>query len=232
MNARVARLRVDVPLAIHLSSVGPPLRAGAYEVIGVRAGDVVFASVPTTADGAERTWFLSAQRSNGGVMISFQERVMALAATRTMREAINLASIEDAVGAQAYAGGAVVGPPAVVGPLAIGSRVTIASPAVQSPAQIGQTFTVASIAGSGDDAMASLKDAGGVMHKWFRVTDLRPATRPAVPPTTSPSHLSLSARPGETFDELAWRYASEHKLSLADAIHHVALARPDLAASR
>ncbi len=44
--------------------------------------------------------------------------------------------------------------------------------------------------------------------------------------------LLLSARPGESFDALAQRYASERSISLRDAIRAVSLARPDLAASR
>jgi len=44
--------------------------------------------------------------------------------------------------------------------------------------------------------------------------------------------LSLSARTGETFDALALRYATEHGVSLRQAVHEVGTARPDLAAQR
>jgi hypothetical protein len=44
--------------------------------------------------------------------------------------------------------------------------------------------------------------------------------------------LSLSAHSGETFDQLAQRYALEKGVSLREAIHEVGKARPDLAAAR
>jgi hypothetical protein len=44
--------------------------------------------------------------------------------------------------------------------------------------------------------------------------------------------LSLSARPGESFDALATRYAIEKNVSLRDAVRAVAVARPELAAAR
>jgi hypothetical protein len=44
--------------------------------------------------------------------------------------------------------------------------------------------------------------------------------------------VSLSAHPGETFDQLAMRHAREKGISLRDAIHAVGVARPDLAAGR
>jgi hypothetical protein len=44
--------------------------------------------------------------------------------------------------------------------------------------------------------------------------------------------LSLSARLGESFDELAMRHATERSIPLRQAVREVAKARPDLAASR
>jgi hypothetical protein len=44
--------------------------------------------------------------------------------------------------------------------------------------------------------------------------------------------LNLSARSGESFDQLAQRYALEQGVSLRQAIHEVGKARPDLAAAR
>lgn len=44
--------------------------------------------------------------------------------------------------------------------------------------------------------------------------------------------LNLSARSGESFDQLAQRYALEKGVSLRQAIHDVGKARPDLAAAR
>jgi hypothetical protein len=44
--------------------------------------------------------------------------------------------------------------------------------------------------------------------------------------------LSLSVRPGESFDSLVARYSSEKNVSLREAIREVGKARPDLAAAR
>jgi len=46
------------------------------------------------------------------------------------------------------------------------------------------------------------------------------------------SALSLSVRPNESFDQLAQRYATEHGVSLRQAVHEVARSRPDMAAGR
>ena len=51
----------------------------------------------------------------------------------------------------------------------------------------------------------------------------------------APHNLSSSAaatQPGESFDALATRYAAEKNVSLREAVHAVAVARPDLAAAR
>ncbi len=47
-----------------------------------------------------------------------------------------------------------------------------------------------------------------------------------------PPVLSLSARPNESFDDLATRYAIEKGVSLREAVREVGRARPDLAAGR
>jgi hypothetical protein len=44
--------------------------------------------------------------------------------------------------------------------------------------------------------------------------------------------LNLSTRSGESFDQMAQRYALEKGVSLRQAIHEVGKARPDLAAAR
>lgn len=44
--------------------------------------------------------------------------------------------------------------------------------------------------------------------------------------------VSLSVRPNESFDALASRYATEHGVSLRQAVHEVGMARPDMAAAR
>lgn len=49
---------------------------------------------------------------------------------------------------------------------------------------------------------------------------------------TAPPVLNLSARTGESFDQLAQRCALEKGVSLRQAVHEVGKARPDLAAAR
>lgn len=44
--------------------------------------------------------------------------------------------------------------------------------------------------------------------------------------------LALSAQPGDSFDAIVIRYASERGVSLREAIREVGKARPDLAAGR
>jgi hypothetical protein len=48
----------------------------------------------------------------------------------------------------------------------------------------------------------------------------------------TPTSVNLSVREGETFDDLAMRYANEHGVALRQAVHEVGKARPDLAAAR
>ena len=48
----------------------------------------------------------------------------------------------------------------------------------------------------------------------------------------APAPISLSARTGESFDDLVSRYANEKGVSLRVAVHEVGKARPDLAAAR
>jgi hypothetical protein len=93
---------------------------------------------------------------------AFAHRVTALSNGRTLRDAINLATTEDAEGAEAYR-----------------------------------------LAGIGAEPVAE-----------------------------APAPISLSARTGESFDDLAHRYANEHGVSLRQAVHEVGKARPDLAAAR
>jgi hypothetical protein len=95
---------------------------------------------------------------------AFAARVMELARGRTLRDAISLATTQDAEGAEGYR--------------ALGVGATVGT-----------------------------------------------ATEPA-------PVLSLSARSGESFDDLVSRYANEKGVPLRVAAHEVGRSRPDLAASR
>jgi phage I-like protein len=73
----------------------------------------------------------------------------------------------------------------------IGQRVMIAPGNARTQDEIGGTFEIAEVIGEGDDAFVSVKDAGGLVHKWFRMTELLPAS--TVP--ANPAHPSL--QPGQ-----------------------------------
>ncbi len=47
----------------------------------------------------------------------------------------------------------------------------------------------------------------------------------------APTAINLSAKPGETLNDVAQRYANEHGVLLKKAVHEVSKARPDLAAA-
>ena len=51
--------------------------------------------------------------------------------------------------------------------------------------EIGGTFEIAEVIGEGDDAFVSVKDAAGLIHKWFRMTELLPASTVPAEPGTS-----------------------------------------------
>jgi hypothetical protein len=192
-------------------------------------------------------------------------------------------------------------PDTVVNLAEVGQRVMVKPDARTTDEVVGVSFEVAEVVGDGDDAFVSVKDANGLVHKWFRATELVPASPPpgsdsplpnktikeermphtdvelragrfalnvkqrfeecrdwlkafeleaAVnpdgaecyrragvsaiePESTEPLPvLSLSVRVGETFDELATRYAVERNVPLREAIRTVGLARPELAAAR
>jgi hypothetical protein len=58
----------------------------------------------------------------------------------------------------------------------IGQRVMIAPGHARTQDEIEGTFEVVEVVGAGDDAFASLKDAQGMLHKWFRMGELLPAS--------------------------------------------------------
>ena len=73
----------------------------------------------------------------------------------------------------------------------IGQRVMIAPGNARTQDEIGGTFEIAEVVGEGDDAFVSVKDAAGLVHKWFRMTELLPAS--TVP--ANPAHPALAAGP-------------------------------------
>lgn len=58
----------------------------------------------------------------------------------------------------------------------VGQRVMISPGNARTQDEIGATFEIAEVVGEGDDAFVSVKDATGLVHKWFRATELLPAS--------------------------------------------------------
>lgn len=63
----------------------------------------------------------------------------------------------------------------------VGQRVMIAPGHARTMDETGGTFEIVEVVGQGDDAFVVLKDANGVLHKWFRATELLPASATPMP---------------------------------------------------
>jgi phage I-like protein len=63
----------------------------------------------------------------------------------------------------------------------VGQRVMIAPGEARTMDETGGTFEIVEVVGEGDDAFVVLKDANGVTHKWFRSTELLPASATPMP---------------------------------------------------
>ena len=67
-----------------------------------------------------------------------------------------------------------------------GQRVMIAPGNARTQDEVGGTFEIAEVVGEGDDAFVSVKDANGLVHKWFRATELLPASSTPANPVANP----------------------------------------------
>jgi Mu-like prophage I protein len=74
----------------------------------------------------------------------------------------------------------------------IGQRVMIAPGNARTQDEVGGTFEITEVVGDGEDAFVAIKDANGVPHKWFRATELLPAS--ATP--ANPIQQNLQPAPG------------------------------------
>jgi phage I-like protein len=74
----------------------------------------------------------------------------------------------------------------------IGQRVMIAPGNARTQDEIGGTFEITEVVGDGENAFVTIKDANGVPHKWFRATELLPAS--ATP--ANPIQPNLVPAPG------------------------------------
>lgn len=78
------------------------------------------------------------------------------------------------------------------GTMKIGQRVMIAPGQARTQDEIGGTFEITEVVGDGANAFVTVKDANGVPHKWFRATELLPAS--ATP--ANPIQPNLEPAPG------------------------------------
>jgi hypothetical protein len=74
----------------------------------------------------------------------------------------------------------------------IGQRVMIAPGHARTADEMGSTFEIVDAIGEGEDCFVALKDLNGVLHKWFKATELLPSS--ATP--ASPLAPNLVASPG------------------------------------
>lgn len=80
----------------------------------------------------------------------------------------------------------------------VGQRVMIAPGHARTMDETGGTFEIVEVVGQGDDAFVVLKDANGVLHKWFRSTELLPASATPMPagPNLQPGVPNAQVPPG------------------------------------
>lgn len=74
----------------------------------------------------------------------------------------------------------------------IGQRVMISPGHARTQDEVGGTFEITEVVGDGENAFVTIKDANGVPHKWFRATELLPAS--ATP--ANPIQPNLVPAPG------------------------------------
>jgi hypothetical protein len=92
---------------------------------------------------------------------------------------------------------------AVIALSEVGQRVMIAPGYARNQDEVGATFEIAEVVGEGEDAFVSIKDAAGVPHKWFRATELLPASatpanpvRPNLVPGQGPAGVPVAQPAG------------------------------------
>ena len=79
----------------------------------------------------------------------------------------------------------------------VGQRVMIAPGNAHTRSMEARLDEIAEVVGDGDDAFVSVKDANGFVHKWFRTTELLPAsTIPRQPGASVPVAGANARRPG------------------------------------
>lgn len=138
----------------------------------------------------------------------------------------------------------------------VGQRVMIAPGHARTQDEVGGTFEITEVVGDGENAFVTVKDANGVPHKWFRATELLPAsTTPANPIQKNlepaPGTPTKAQIPGDTAKPatkeqedtsmmndssarlltLAQQYASAHSLSLSAAVIAVSSQHRELAST-
>jgi hypothetical protein len=124
----------------------------------------------------------------------------------------------------------------------VGQRVMIAPGFARTQDEVGGTFEVAEVVGDGDDAFVTIKDANGVPHRWFRASELLPASatpaqpvQPNLAPGQKKEQQEVTMHAKNTEDELvqlATTIAHERGISLRAPTIEAGRRRPDLADAR
>lgn len=118
----------------------------------------------------------------------------------------------------------------------VGQHVMIAPGGTLRPDERGVIFEITAVVGVGDDAFVTLKDANGMRHKWFRVTDLTPATTMTkahtlgVKPPTADQEDTMNSSTTRLL-ALAETYAKAHHCSLSQAVTRISANDPVLTAA-
>lgn len=163
---------------------GDGIAAGWMKKLELReGGDELWCSVEWTKDGAERIAnneyrfvspsFVKNHKHKDGKQIG----TTLLAAAITNHPFLEGMSALTLTADPVFGGLAVLDDPkAVVALSEVGQRVMIAPGNARTQDEIGGTFEITEVVGDGENAFVTIKDANGVPHKWFRATELLPAS--------------------------------------------------------
>jgi hypothetical protein len=121
-------------------------------------------------------------------------------------------------------------PADVVNLAEVGQRVMIAPGFARTQDEVGGTFEITEVVGEGEDAFVALGDASGVPHKWFRASELLPASAtPAQPvqPNLAPGQkkekqMSTTKDAGQTILARAQQLVADGQLDLSAAVKQAA----------
>ncbi len=183
---------------------GDGIAAGWMEKLELRGdGDELWGEVSWTPDGAERIRNLEYRFISPSFVKDHTHKTGQKIGTTLLAAAVtNHPFLEgmkaltlfnfSTMGDLALNSDHVAKPDDVISLAEVGQRVMIAPGNARTQDEIGGTFEIAEVIGEGDDAFVSLKDAAGLVHKWFRATELLPAS------STPANSVHPQLQPGQT----------------------------------